>query len=59
VRLRIALAGFCLLYIMERNEGLMFLSNLPEWQKKLLFNRFTDKLVDLLLGYLNATKGGD
>jgi len=59
MRLRTALTFFCLLYTMERGEGLMFLSNLPEWQKKLLFNRLTDKLVDLLLRYLNATKGGD
>jgi len=59
VRIRVALAGFCLLHIMERGEGLMFFSNLPGWQKKLLFNRLTDKLVDLLLRYLNATKGGD
>jgi len=59
MRLRTALTLFCLLYTMERGEGLMFLSDLPEWQKKLLFNRLTDKLVDLLLRYLNATKGGD
>jgi len=59
MKLRIALTLFCLLYMMERGEGLMFLSGLPEWQKKLLFNRLTDKLVDLLLRYLNATKGGD
>jgi len=59
MRLRTALAGFCLLYIMERGEGLMFFSNLPKWQRKLLLNRLTDKLVDLLLRYLNATKGGD
>jgi len=59
VRLRTALVGFCLLYIMERGEGLMFFSNLPKWQRKLLLNRLTDKIVDLLLRYLNATKGGD
>jgi len=59
VRLRTALTMFCLFYVMERGEGLMFFSNLPKWQRKLLLNRFTDKLVDLLLRYLNATKGGD
>jgi len=49
----------CLFYAMERGEGLMLTSNLPKWQRKLLLNRLTDKLVDLLLRYLNATKGGD
>jgi len=59
VRLRTALAMACLFYIMERGEGPMLTSNLPKWQRKLLLNRLTDKLVDLLLRYLNATKEGD
>jgi len=58
VRLRTALAMLCLFYTMERGEGLMFTSNLPKWQRRLLLNRLTDRLVDLLLRYLNATKGG-
>jgi len=59
VRLRMVLAMACLLYAMERGEGLMLTSNLPKWQRKLLLNRLTDKLVDLLLRYLSATKGSD
>jgi len=56
--MRSALAGFCLFYCMERGEAFIT-AGLPRWKRKILFNPLMDRLVDLLLRYLNATKGGD
>jgi len=58
VKLRTVLAGFCLFYLLERNEGAFITADAPRWKREIIFNPLTDWLVDLFLRYLNATKGG-
>jgi len=55
---RTALTLFCLFYTMERGEEFIT-AGLPQWKRRILFNPLMDKLVDLLLRYLNATRGGE
>jgi len=57
MKLRTALAGFCLFYTMEYGERFIT-AGLPRWKRKVLFNPLIVKFVSLLLRYLNAT-GGD
>jgi len=58
MKLRTALTLFCLLYTMERGEAFIT-AGLPQWKRRVLFNPLMDWFVDLLLRYLNSTKGGD
>jgi len=58
VKLRTALAAFCLFYSLERGEAFIT-AGAPRWKRKIIFNPLTDWLVDLFLRYLNATKGGE